>query len=255
MKSAIVVIGIGEMGSVFARGFLRNGHPVHPITRSDDIAAAASEIPEPELVLVAVAEGDLHPTLEQIPNAWRNKLALLQNELLPRDWQQHRLEQPTVISVWFEKKKGQDSKVIIPSPVFGPHAALIKEGLESIDIACNVLNNEDELLYELVRKNVYILTSNIAGMITGGTVSELWHDHHPFSTRVTNEVIDLQEHLTGTTLQRSELIEGMVEAFDGDPDHKCMGRSAPARLARALALAAEAGIDTPTLKEIAAKQG
>jgi len=255
MKPAIVVIGIGEMGSVFARGFLRSGHPVYPITRGEDIAATANSIPTPELVLVAVAEGDLHATLEQIPTAWRDRLALLQNELLPRDWQQHQLDNPTVISVWFEKKKGQDSKVIIPSPVLGPHAGLIKEGLASIDIACNVLNNDDELLYELVRKNIYILTSNIAGMITGGTVGKLWRDHHPFATRVTNEVIDLQEHLTGTTLQRSELIEGMAEAFDGDPNHKCMGRSAPARLASALALAAEAGINTPTLKEIAAKQG
>jgi len=254
MKSAIIVIGIGEMGSVFARGFLRNGHPVYPITRGEDITAAANAITEPALVLVAVAEGDLHTTLEQIPAAWRDKLALLQNELLPRDWQQHQLDNPTVISVWFEKKKGQDSKVIIPSPVLGPHAQLIKDGLNSIDIACNILNNEDELLYELVRKNVYILTSNIAGMITGGTVGELWRDHHPFATRVTNEIIDLQEHLTGTTLQRSELIEGMAEAFDGDPDHKCMGRSAPARLARALALATEAGIETPQLKEIATKQ-
>jgi len=255
MKSAIVVIGIGEMGSVFARGFLRSGHPVYPITRGEDIAAAANTIPEPKLVLVAVAEGDLHPTLEQIPVAWRDKLALLQNELLPRDWRQHQLDNPTVISVWFEKKKGQDSKVIIPSPVLGPHAGLIKEGLESIDIACNVLGSDDELLFELVRKNVYILTSNIAGMVTGGTVGELWRDHHPFATRVTNEIIDLQEYLTGITLQRSELIEGMVEAFEGDPDHKCMGRSAPARLARALALAAEAGIETAQLKEIATKQG
>ena len=255
MKSAIVVIGIGEMGSVFARGFLRSGHPVHPITRGDDIAAAASEISEPELVLVAVAEGDLHSTLEQIPTAWRNKLALLQNELLPRDWQQHRLEQPTVISVWFEKKKGQESKVIIPSPVLGPHAKLINDGLAAIGIACNVLNSEDELLYELTRKNVYILTSNIAGIVTGGNVGELWAEHREFATAVANEIIDIQEHLTGTTLPREKLIDGMVEAFDGDRDHKCMGRSAPARLARALALAAEAGINTPTLKEIAAKQG
>ncbi len=255
MNSTIVVIGIGEMGSVFARGFLRCGHPVYPITRGEEIATVAGTIPEPELVLVAVAEGDLHPVLEQIPVAWRNKLALLQNELLPRDWQQHQLEKPTVISVWFEKKKGQDSKVIIPSPVLGPHARLISDGLGSIDIACKVLSNEEELLYELVRKNVYILTSNIAGMVTGGNVGELWADHREFASAVANEVIDIQEHLTGKSLPRTKLIAGMVEAFDGDKAHKCMGRSAPARLARALALATEAWIDTPQLNEIAAKQG
>ncbi len=255
MKPAIVVIGMGEMGSVFARGFLRSGHPVYPITRDMEIPATAAAIPEPELVLLAVAEGDLHPTLEQIPAAWRNKLALLQNELLPRDWQRHQLDTPTVISVWFEKKKGQDSKVIIPSPVHGPHADLIKEGLESIDIACKRLSSDDELLFELVRKNVYILTSNIAGIKTGGTVGELWTQHREFATAVANEIIDLQEHLTGTTLPRNALIDGMVAAFDGDPDHKCMGRSAPARLTRALALAAEAGIETPQLLAIASKQG
>lgn len=254
MKSAIVVIGIGEIGSVFARGFLRSGHPVYPITRDENISAAADIIPPPTLVLLAVAEADLHSVLAQIPSAWRNKLALLQNELLPRDWRQHQLEAPTVISVWFEKKKGQDSKVIIPSPVLGPHAELIKTGLESIDIACNVLNNDDELLFELVRKNVYILTSNIAGIKTGGTVGELWGQHRAFAAAVANEIIDLQEHLTGTTLPRTALIDGMVAAFDGDPNHRCMGRSAPARLARALTLAADAKIETPQLQAIAAIQ-
>ncbi len=52
MKSPVIIIGIGEMGGVFARGFV----------------------------------------------------------------------QPTVISVWFEKKKGRDVKVLIPSPAYGPAA-------------------------------------------------------------------------------------------------------------------------------------
>jgi hypothetical protein len=43
-----------------------------------------------------------------------------------------------------------------------------------------------------------------------------------------------------------------VEAFEGDPQHKCMGRSAPARLQRALELADAAGIAAPTLRRIAA---
>ena len=33
MKNPVVVVGIGEMGSVFARGFLRLGHPAYPVTR------------------------------------------------------------------------------------------------------------------------------------------------------------------------------------------------------------------------------
>jgi prephenate dehydrogenase len=30
MKAAIVIIGIGEIGSIFARGFLKIGHLVYP---------------------------------------------------------------------------------------------------------------------------------------------------------------------------------------------------------------------------------
>jgi prephenate dehydrogenase len=37
MKKPIIVLGIGELGSVFARAFLKNNHPVYPITRATDI--------------------------------------------------------------------------------------------------------------------------------------------------------------------------------------------------------------------------
>lgn len=250
MKQPVVVIGLGEMGGVFARGLLRSGHPVYPVTRSMDMAKEADSIPEPELVLVAVAENDLHPVLENIPQKWRNKLVLLQNELLPRDWQQHQLDNPTVISVWFEKKKGQDAKVIIPSPVYGPHARQIAEALGSIDISTNILSDSASLEFELVLKNVYILTTNIAGLVTGGTVGELWQSHEDIARAVANDVMDLQESLTGNKHDREALISGMVNAFNGDLDHKCMGRSAPARLERALKLADEAGLAVNKLKEI-----
>jgi len=42
----------------------------------------------------------------------------------------------------------------------------------------------------------------------------------------------------------------MVNAFNGDPEHGCMGRSAPARLERALGLAKEHGLQLETLTGI-----
>ncbi len=249
-KTTTIVIGIGEMGSVFARSLLRLGHPVIPANRDTDLAQLAVEQPNPALVLLAVGEADLHTTLAEIPKAWHPQLALLQNELLPKDWQQHSLSNPTVISVWFEKKRGQDSKVIIPSPVYGPKAGLLVESLASIGIAARELANETELLNELVIKNTYILTANIAGLKVGGSVSELWADHREFALAVCNDVLTIQEALIDQTLDREAVIAGMVKAFDGDPDHQCMGRSAPARLERSLGLAEEMGLDTGTLKEI-----
>jgi len=255
MKQPVVVIGIGELGSIFARGLLRCGHPVYPITRNMDMAREAIAIPDPVLVLLAVAENDLHPTLEQIPEPWRDKLCLLQNELLPRDWQAHTLHDPTIIAVWFEKKKGQDVKVLLPSPIYGPHSATIQSALAAVDIPAHTLATHDELLYELVRKNIYILTINIAGLVAGGTVSELWRDHQTLTREIAEEIISIQEWLTDEELPRDRLIEGMLEAFAGDPEHKCLGRTALSRLQRALSHADETGLAAPKLREIYARNG
>ena len=251
-KAPVVVIGIGEMGSVFARGLLRLGHPVYPVTRDTDMQALASELPEPQMVLVAVGETALQPVLEQVPRAWEGRLALLQNELLPHDYAQ--LEKPTVISVWFEKKKGMDSKVLIPSPAFGPRAQLLIDALGTLDIAAREVTSAADMRFELVVKNVYIVTTNIAGLRVGGTVGELWDEHEPLARDVAQDVIDIQEALTGATLDREGLIQAMLVAFNGDLQHKCMGRSAPARLQRALQHADRFALAVPTLRAIAAEQ-
>jgi len=256
MKDPVVIIGMGEMAGVFARGFLRLGHPVYPVTRDMSLATAAAELPTPALVLVGVGEADLHPVLDDMPTLWQDRLGLLQNELLPRDWHSHDLLDPTVISVWFEKKKGMDFKVLIPSPVRGPHAKLIADALGAIDIPTEVIDSDEEMAYELVRKNVYILTTNIAGLEAGGTVSELWKAHEALARDVAGDVMTIQAWLTHVDdVDRDKLITGMLEAFNGDPDHGCMGRSAPARLARALELADKAGLDVPVLKRISDAQG
>ena len=250
MKNPVVVVGIGEIGSVVARGFMRLGYPVHPVVRDMDMSAVAAEVAEPELVLIAVGEADLHNVLSAVPQAWRGRLVLIQNELLPGDWQQYDLS-PTVISVWFEKKKGMDSKVLIPSPVYGDHAQLVSNALASLDIATVVLDSAEALLHELVLKNVYILTTNIAGLRVGGNVGELWGKHQDFARAVAGQVIQLQEKLTTSSLDTESLIAGMLVAFNGDLNHGCMGRSAPARLARVLSLAKQHNLNLSLMQEIA----
>jgi hypothetical protein len=246
---------MGEMGGVFARGLLKLGYPVYPISREMNLARAEREAPDPEVVVVAVGEKDLPVCLQSIPKAWRNRIVLLQNELLPKDWRLHGIAEPTVISAWFEKKWPQDYKVIVPSVVFGPQAHLIHEALGALKIPCRVLPSADELLIELVVKNLYILTVNIAGLEVGGTVGELWSRHNALARSVANDVLDIQFSLIGKRIDCEQLIQKMVQAFEGDPKHQCMGRAAPQRLERALALAQEAGVSVKTLREISARQG
>lgn len=245
--NSVVLIGVGEMGGVFARGFLRKGHPVIPVTRDQDMNQLASEVTTPLAVIVAVGEKDLQDTLAQIPDNWREQIILLQNELLPNDWQQHGLDSATVISVWFEKKKGQDVKVIVPSPAYGPQASLLEAALGTINIPVRVLDTPNDLLFELVLKNLYIVTTNVCGLKVGGNVGQLWQKHEEFARSVAYEVLSIQEYLTQQEFPRNLMIDSMLACFNGDLDHKCMGRSAPARLQRALAQAAEAGIEVPTM--------
>lgn len=248
MKTPVIIIGIGEMGSTFARGFLRLGHPVYPATRNTDMAALAQQIASPAVVLIAVAESDLQAVLKRIPESWKSMLALLQNELLPRDFAP--LDEPTVISVWFEKKPGQDAKVIIPSPVFGPNSQLLHDALGAINVPVRQLDSREQLEFELVVKNLYILTTNIAGLITAGTTGTLWNQHQQLAREIAADIITLQQAMTGNTYDNDALINAMIRAFDGDTEHQCMGRSAPARLKRALRHAENFKLPVPALHHV-----
>jgi len=250
MKAPIIIVGIGELGGEFARGFLRCGYPVYPITRKINMADVSRQVPCPALVLVTVPELELQSTLDQLPECWLDKLALLQNELLPRDWECHNLADPTVAVIWFEKKPEMILTNVLDTPVYGSHAPLLFEALDTLNVPNRLLKNPDNLLYELLRKSLYIQTVNICGLVSNCTVGDLWHKHQSLAKEVAGEIIDIQEWLTGTRLSKNKLIAGMVEGIEDSPDRHCLGRSAPARLKRALAFAEEAEIDTPKLKEI-----
>ena len=249
-KDPVIIIGLGEMGSVFARSILKLGHPVYPASRDTDLDELAKNIPDPTMVLVAVGENDLQACLEKIPSAWNNCIALLQNELLPRDWELHNFTDPTVISVWFEKKKGQDSKVLIASPCFGPKADILVNALATLDIPARAVESADKMEEELLIKNVYILTTNISGLLSKGNVQDLWDNHHDLAIEVANEVMDIQATLVGHDFNRDTLIAGFKAGIAGDPAHMCMGRSAPGRLARAIEQADSASLAIPKLRNI-----
>jgi hypothetical protein len=252
MKQPIVIIGIGELAGVLARAFLRNSHPVYPVTRDMNILEEAKRIPEPKMVVVAVAEKDFPAVMETIPDQWRNNLVFIQNELLPQDWEIYDIQLPTVISVWFEKKKGMDFNPLIPSPVYGPHADFISQSLEQIDIPCKILNGKDDLVFELVLKNVFVFTINIAGLVLSEstTTSMLWEKDQKLATDVADNIIDMQESITGKTFSRDLLIEGLFTGIKGDPHHKCKGRSAHGRLMRTIETADGIGLKIQAIRYV-----
>lgn len=254
MAAPVVVVGMGELGGVFARGLLAAGRPVFPVTRRVPLSQHAGAGVDAELVLVTVGEADLAPVLDEVPERYRSRLGLVQNELLPRDWQAHDLATPTVAVVWFEKKPGRPVNVVLPTVLYGPGAALLEEALRELDIPSRRADDEAALLTALVEKNLYILTTNLAGLRTGGTVLELWRDHRELAESVANDVLDIQDCLTKSEQPRAQLMQAFERAVQADPAHKCTGRSAPVRLARAMAHADRGKLAVPTLRAIAAEQ-
>jgi hypothetical protein len=250
MASAVVVVGIGQLGGVFSQGFLKQGRTVVPVLRGVGLRAAARDCPAPELVLIAVAENDLDSVLAEVPGCWQNRLVLLQNELLPCLWQAHGIEAPTVAVVWFEKKKGIDVSVLRPTAIFGPQAPLTADALAAMAISTRLLSNPADLLFALVCKNVFVLTINIAGLVVGGTTGELWADHRDLALAVAGDVFAIQEKYVGGELDRRRVMADLALAMNADPHHRCAGRAAPQRLERALAAARRFGLAADNLKRI-----
>lgn len=249
MKRPVVVWGMGQMGGAFAHALLRAGHPIFPIVRDADPEEIARAVPEPELCLVAVGEGALEDVLDRVPVSFRDRLGLLQNELLPHVWARHGIVDPTVAVVWFEKKKHVPITPVTSTAVAGPKASLLVSALGLLDIPAHEVGRE-ALRDELVRKNLYILTANVAGLAVDATIGELVSHHRALLVALADDALAIQSHLVGASLDRDALLAGLFEAFAADPKHGARGRSAEARLARALAIAEEAGLAVPAMKRV-----
>ncbi len=247
MQRPVVVIGLGQLGEIFARGFLRGARTVIPIHRGMDPKGVASAVSDPALVLVTVGEDDLEQVLAGMPETWRDRVGLVQNELLPPDWEAHQIVDPTVVAVWFMKKAGTHVKVVRPSQVHGPASGLVEAAFYEMDIPCQRLKGEDDLLFALALKNTYILTLNISGLQVGGTAGPLWADHRDLAEPVAREVIALQAALASEPLPEDRLLTELGQAIADRPEQPCTGRSAPARLARAIENAERLGVKVPEL--------
>jgi hypothetical protein len=250
MSGEVVVWGMGQLGGVFARGLLRQGKTICPVLRDTDLTRFAQRCPAPALVLIAVGERELPAVLQQVPAAWRDRVALLQNELLPVVWRDALPVDPTVCVVWFEKRPTREVRVVLPSVCHGPGAALLASALQTLSIPARVIEGTSELHFELALKNLYILTINCAGLAATGDVGTLWKTQ-PITRDIAMEICQLQSALLGEPLSETRLLAGLEQAILADPDHGARGRFAEERLRRSLAHADRLGLALPTLRALA----
>lgn len=268
VEKATFVVGLGQLGSLFAEGLLKTGRPIVPVLRGEVIELALNTY-DPELIVVAVGEDDLSSVLAGVPTGFRNRIALLQNELRPDQWlgcEGGDLIDPTIVSVWFERKAGKAPHVVLPTVLYGPHCGLLAGALSKWDLPFRVVEGEEELCFELALKNLYILGLNFGGLLVGGSAGELLFQHGAILNEIVADLIRLEQGLLSriapqgssgafarVELNPQRLKDALKNAIQADPGHGCAGRSAPRRLQRTLQHAAELGMELPSLLRLQQK--
>lgn len=246
-----LLIGPGQLGRAIGGGLLASGVSVDVALRDSHIATWTQY----DFVLMAVGEKDFESAVRSVPTEVRSKLVLLQNDLVPSSWRALDVTLPTVLVVWFEKKKGKPAQVVRRSELAGPHAALFARAFEAIDMPARVIR-ESESVRALVVKNLYILASNAMGLrLGGGTTGSLAIEHREETTRLLHELCTLERTRLSAEenalLEDAALLEETFAAFASDPKHGLLGRTAKERVEKALARAREAGVDVAMLLETA----
>lgn len=246
----MLLVGPGQLGRVLAGGLVARGVAVDPVRRGEPIDPG----PEHDLVLVAVGERDLDHVLSALPASHRDRVVLLQNELLPPNWQKHGIQEPTVLVVWFEKKRGRPAQIVRTTEIAGPSAPLFVAALDAMDLPAETIGHE-ALVEALVVKNLYIVGANVLGLVFGGTTGALATTHRDRTEMVLREIAAIERARLGSaaSLDDDAIVARTFEAFEADPTHATVGRTAQERLGRALDRARALGVETPELEDIAAE--
>lgn len=246
-----LIVGMGELGGVFALAMLRRGIAVVPVLRATPAARVLEREENPTICVVTVGEEALAGVLDGWLQKYADRMVLVQNELRPSEWERRGLPTPTVAVVWFEKKPGRDVRALVSTPVFGPQAVTVVNVLSAFGLPAHVEVDPERLVFELALKNLYILAMNIAGLVQGTDVGTLWREHHPLLEQVCAEVLEVESAQMQRELPAKSLKIELERIISADPRHAARGRSATRRLARILATARQLGLRTPTLDEIA----
>ncbi|POB10266.1 hypothetical protein [Sulfobacillus sp. hq2] len=252
-RAHAVIVGMGQIGRTLGEGLLMAGYTVTPVLRGQRYPTDDALRP----FIIATGEDDLAPALERLPEPIKkaSSVVLLQNELLPSQWEPVGILNPTLFVVWFERKLGKLISVLRPSVVFGPQQAAIQEAMDRLGLACQQADSFHEAMEQVVIKNVYIWATNIASLRVGGTTGELVKNHFALVRSLSHEALAMQEAVMQQRFDGDRVMDEVIAALKADPAHQAGGRSAKRRLERFLAHAAAEKIDVPVAQDIAKAHG
>ncbi len=241
-------MGLGELGRLYAGAALRAGYRVTPITRGQSPADALSGLPEATPILLAVGEEARASALDSLPKTRVSQTIWLQNELFPRDWAAFS-QAPTVLVPWLLQKRGKPLTVLHPSPVFGKHATLVSAIHQAIDLPAVPIEPEQGAA-ALRDKYAFILTMNALGLVKDAPLGWFLAQERALIDALLREAAELACRLCNVPAAYDHVAQLAVTAFGALRDISPRGRTALARVERALQHAAIEKLALPTLQSL-----
>lgn len=246
-RADLVVVGVGQLGGLYATGALRGGFRVTPVGRDVDPGAVV-DAGGAGPVLVTVGEDTLAAVLRALPSSRRDDAILVQNELFPADLD----GAPTLAVVWLNRKEERPAEVARPTVVHGRHAGVMARIHAALRLPCRVVTEPAALHAELVAKYAFIVCVNGLGVLAPLTVGE-WLARDPGQVRrLLQEGVAVGEARLGQAVDRAAAIAAGEEALRALVHMPVRGRTARARIERAVAAARARGVAVPALDAIVA---
>jgi hypothetical protein len=200
--------------------------------------------------LIAVSENALDEVLAWLPPERHGDAIVLQNELFPSRFAAL-AEAPTVLVPWLLQKRGQPLTVIRPSPVWGRHAAVVARVHQALQIPVEPVSPGAGAA-ALRDKYAFILTINALGVYREGTLGELIEDERSLAQKLATEAHTLAAACAGAA-EDERAIEALFAGFTTLSEMPARGRTAKARLSRALERARHLDLQLPELSRIEAQ--
>lgn len=248
-----IILGLGQLGQLFGASALKAGHRVTPLLRNQPREPVFDHLPAGVPIWVTVGEKDLPSAVQSLPEARLADVILVQNELFPSVWEGLGLKNPTVAVVWISKKKGRPVEVGGPTQVFGPHAEHVALLHRAMALPIDTLQEEGELGQALVDKYAFILTINALGLAENRTLGEWLAADAKRVEATAAEAALLGAALLGRSVDQKKTQAAVALGMEALSHYPARGRTAPARVQRALADAARFDLNLPTLKILGAQ--
>lgn len=243
----LVLVGVGQLGTLFGEGALAAGRRVTPLRRDSDVERCLDDVPLGSPVLVTTGEKDLPGALQGLPKDRWPDVILVQNELFPSTWRALDLEDPTVAVVWLSKKPGRPVEIGGPTDVYGKHAQVMAQIHEALTLPCTLLSTSEQLGTALVAKYAFILAINALGLEDDVTLGDWLERDQARVLAVLDDTRRLAEAKLGHSVDGKRVQRKVLDAMTLLSSYPAKGRTAAERLERARADAAALGLKLPAL--------